>query len=339
MRFIRLVVVLMAALAVTSVGCSKEETKEPQADQTQGQVTEALDPADETVALTVNGVDVTKGEIAEEVARLSRQFGRMDPQQVGQMQGALQEQATDNLISRILLEQQVKKEGIEVKQEDVDARMAEIRASVGSEEELANRLAMMGMTVELLEQEMWTGLAVEKLIAEHSPVAEVTDDEVRAYYDDNPGQFQQPEMVKASHILIKTEPNGTEAMKTQAREEAEAILAELNKGADFATLAAERSACPSSQKGGDLGFFQRGQMVKPFEDAAFAMSVGEVSGVVETQFGYHIIKVTDRQEARTIPFDDVKDQVRTMLEGRRQQEAMKAYTDQLRASATIDLKG
>jgi peptidyl-prolyl cis-trans isomerase C len=338
MRILTLGLLLMAAVAVAAVGCSKEQAKDAQADQPGGQVTEALDPADQTVALTVNGADITNGEIAEEVTRLSRQLGRMNPEQAGQMQGALQEQAKENLISRILLEQEVKKENIEITQADVDARMAEIRATVGSEEELNNRLAMMGMTVEVLEQEMWTGLAVEKLIEEHAPVSEVTDEDVRAYYDENPGQFQQPEMVKASHILIKTEPGDTDEMKAKARSEAEGILAELKNGADFATLARERSACPSSQKGGDLGFFQRGQMVKPFEDAAFAMDVGDVSGLVETQFGYHIIKVTGRKEGRTVPLDEVKDDVRSMLEGRQQQEAMKTYTDQLRAAADIKYK-
>jgi peptidyl-prolyl cis-trans isomerase C len=341
MRFWRLFVLLVVAVTVALAGCSKEETKEPAgevAGQAAGQMAEKLDPADQTLALTVNGVEITNGQIAEEVARLSRQFGGMDPQQAAQMQGALNQQATENVITRILLQQQVEEEGIEVTQDEIDARMAEIRANLGSEEELSNRLAMMGMTVEMLEDEMWTGLAVEKLINEHAPVAEVTDTDVSAYYDENPGQFQQPERIKASHILIKSDPNDSDAMKKLALEEAESVAAKLREGESFAQLAREYSACPSSQKGGDLGFFQRGQMVKPFEDAAFALDVGEVSGVVETQFGYHIIKVTDREEGRTIPLDEVKGQVKTMLDGRRQQEAMKTYTDQLRASADIQYK-
>lgn len=338
MKYSRLLVLLVVVTVVALLGCSKEEAKEPAAEQAQGGAAGTLDPADQTVALTVNGVEVTNGEVANEVNRLNQQVGRMSPDQRGQMQGAMRQQAIDNLISRILLEQQIEKEGIEITQEEIGARMAEIRSTVGSEEDLKNRLAMMGMTLEGLEREMGTGLAVEKLIAEHAPVSEVTEADISAYYQDNPGQFEQPEMVKASHILIKSEPNDTEAMKQRARDEAESVLAELDAGADFAELAKVHSVCPSSERGGDLGFFQRGQMVEPFADAAFAMEVGETGGPVETQFGYHIIKVTDRQEARSIPLDEVKDQVRAMLEGQRQQEAMKTYTDQLRAAADIEYK-
>jgi peptidyl-prolyl cis-trans isomerase C len=333
-------VILLAVLAITVLlaGCSEEETKEPMADQAQGQAAQPLDQADRTVAVTVNGEDVTKGEIAAEVARLSRQFGGMNQQQAGQMQGALKQQAMDNLISRILLQQKIDEEGIEVTDEEIEARMAEIRSNVGSEEELNNRLAMMGMTVEILEREMGTGLAVEKLVAKYVPMTEVTDTDVMAHYNDNLAQFKQPETVKASHILIKSEADDSESMKTRALGEAEDVLAKLRNGEDFARLASEHSACPSGQKGGDLGFFQRGQMVKPFEDAAFGLGVGEMSGLVETQFGYHIIKVTDHEPERTVPLEEAEDQIRAMLSAQRQQEAMRTYTEQIRTSASIEYK-
>jgi peptidyl-prolyl cis-trans isomerase C len=343
-KALRVIVLMAVVLTLAVAGCSKEEGEEPaggqtQTGQTQGQMTGQLDPSDQTVAVTVNGEDITKGQIAEEVARLSRQFGgRMSPEQMGQMQGALNQQATDNLISRVLLSQKIEEENVQVAPEEIDARMDEIRASVGSEADLANRLAMMGMTVEMLEKEMETGLAVEKLIAKYVPTAEVTDSEVRSYYDQNLDRFRQPESVQASHILIKADATATEAEKALARKEAEDVLAQINQGADFAELARGHSACPSSQKGGDLGMFQRGQMVKPFEDAAFALDVGEVSGIVETQYGYHIIKVTAREDARTVPFDEAEAGIRAMLDGQRMQEAMKTYTDQLRAAADIQFK-
>jgi len=340
-KALRIIVLMAAVLSVALTGCSKEEGEEPageqtQTGQTQGQMAEQLDPSDQTVAVTVNGEDITKGEIAEEVMRLSKQFGgRMSPEQMSQMQGALSQQARENLISRILLKQKIEEDNIEVAQEEIDARMAEVRASLGSEADLENRLAMMGMTVEMLEKEMETGLAVEKLIAKYAPTDEITEAEVRAYYDENTERFQQPERVKASHILIKADADASEATKALALEEAEDVMAQLDQGADFAQLAREHSACPSSQKGGDLGFFQRGQMVPPFENAAFALDIGEVSGIVETQFGYHIIKVTDREESRTVPFDEAKANIEAMLEGQRTQEAMKTYTDQLKAAADI----
>ena len=339
MKTLKIIVLLAAALAVAATGCSKEEGEEPAAEQAQGQPAERLDPADQAVAITVNGEVITKGQIAEEVARLSRQFGgRMSPEQMAQMQGALSQQAGDNLISRILLQQKITEDGVTVSREEIDARMAEVRASFGSEADMTNRLAMMGMTVEMLEQEMETGLAVEKLIAEYVPTEEVTDSDAKAYYDEKSAQFQQPERVQASHILLKVEATDTEAVRDVAREEAEGLVAQLGQGADFAELARGHSACPSSQKGGDLGFFQRGQMVKPFEDAAFALDVGEISGIVETQFGYHIIKVTEREDGRTVPFEEAKGNITTMLDGQRKQEAMKTYTDQLKTTADIQHK-
>ncbi len=339
MKSLKIIVLLAAALAVASYGCSKEEGEEPAAEQAQDQPAKPLDPTDQTVAITVNGEDITKGQIAEEVARLSRQLGgRTSPEQMGQMQGALNQQAGDNLISRILLQQKITEDGVTVSREEIDARMVEVKASFGSEADLTNRLAMMGMTVDMLEKEMETGLAVEKLIAQYAPTEEGTDSEARAYYDGNSAQFQQPERVKASHILLKFEATDTDAMKTVAREEAEGLVAQLGQGANFAELAGEHSACPSSQNGGDLGFFQRGQMVKPFEDVAFALEVGKTSGIVETQFGYHIIKVTDREDGRTVSFDEAKGNIKTMLDGQRKQEAMKTYTDELRTTADIQFK-
>ena len=338
MKALRIGLLLAAATAVALAGCSKEESKEPGADRPEGGMAEALDPTDQTVAVVVNGEDITKGQIAEEVARLSRQFGGMSPEQMGEMQGALGGQATDNLISRRLVEQRIKEEGITVSPEEVDERMAEVMANFGSEEELSERLAMMGVTVDMVKHEMETGLAVEKLLARHIPQAEVTDADTRAYYDDNPGQFTQPERVGASHILVKTEDTDTEAVKQEARSEAERLLGELKGGADFAQLAAEHSDCPSSANGGDVGLFGRGQMVKPFEDAAFAMGIGEISDVVETQFGYHIIKVTEREEEQMVAFDEVEEDIAAMLDAQRKQEALKAYTDQLRAEANIEYK-
>ena len=134
------IVALMAALfAVGVAGCSKEEGDQSaagqgQAGQAQGQMAGSLDPSDQTVAITVNGEEITNGQIAEEVARLSRQFGgRMSPEQMAQMQDALVQQARDNLISRILLEQKIKEDGIQVAPEEIAERMDEVRASVGSE--------------------------------------------------------------------------------------------------------------------------------------------------------------------------------------------------------------
>jgi peptidyl-prolyl cis-trans isomerase D len=154
----------------------------------------------------------------------------------------------------------------------------------------------------------------------------VAPDEVRAFYDHNPNRWGQAERRRASHILVTAGPAGSAPDKTQARKLAESVLAKVRaKPADFANLAKEYSKDPgSAQKAGDLGWFGRGMMVKPFEDAVFSLKEGETSGLVESDFGFHIIRLTGIEPARTKAFDDVKGQIEGEL---RQQAAEKRFTE------------
>ena len=152
------------------------------------------------------------------------------------------------------------------------------------------------------------------LLREEIAKINITDEDVKTYYKANENAFKTQEMVKARHILIKVDKSATEEEKKKAREKAEGILKKIKAGEDFAKLATESSDDPGSKvKGGDLGFFGRGKMVKPFEEAAFSLKPGEVSGLVETQFGFHIIKVEEKKEAGVEPFETVKEKVRMKL--------------------------
>jgi peptidyl-prolyl cis-trans isomerase C len=157
-------------------------------------------------------------------------------------------------------------------------------------------------------------LANEYLKREKAQKITVSDDELKSYYDSHTGEFKTPEMVKARHILVKVENTASEDEKKKAKEKADMYLKKIKDGEDFAKLASEVSDDPSSKvKGGDLGFFQKGRMVKPFEDAAFSLKPGEVSSVVETQFGFHILKVEDKKDSTTESFDAVKERLRQKL--------------------------
>ena len=146
--------------------------------------------------------------------------------------------------------------------------------------------------------------------------ATVTDEEVRRFYDANEKGFLASEQARARHILIRVSSDASGEEKKKAREKIEGLGGRIKKGEDFGKLAAEFSEDTNSQmNGGDLGYFTKGQMVKPFEEAAFSLKPGQVSGVVETQFGYHLIKVEDHQEARMVTFDTVKEQIRGRLRG------------------------
>ena len=164
----------------------------------------------------------------------------------------------------------------------------------------------------------------------------VTDKEIRTYYDSNLDRFKQSEQVKASHILIPVDPKADDAEKAKARKQIETIQKKVKKGEDFEALAKEHSGCPSNTKGGDLGYFGQGQMVKPFEEAAFALEPGQVSDIVETRFGYHLIKVTDKKPAMTVPFEEVKEGISGHLKQQQVRAKVLAYVEDLRGKAKVE---
>ena len=174
-----------------------------------------------------------------------------------------------------------------------------------------------------------------------SPDVAVSAQDIEAVYQrDKDTRFVTPERVRARHILLSLDPDASEEEKTVVRMAAIALLEQVRDGADFAALAQEHSDdTPTGAKGGDLGFFSRGAMVKPFEDAAFSLSVGEVSEPVETQLGFHIIQLEDRQPAQPRPFDEVRDEIRQELTTRHSQErarqAAREDRQQLGADASL----
>ncbi|MFC2173615.1 peptidylprolyl isomerase, partial [Acidobacteriota bacterium] len=181
-----------------------------------------------------------------------------------------------------------------------------------------------------------SSIRIQKLMEQAIPkTLPVSDDEIAVYYRGNVDKFQIKERVKAGHILIKISPADTAEAKAAAQDKLKKIKSELKKGADFSKLASQYSDCPSAAQGGDLGYFGKGKMVKPFEDAAFSLKVGEVSDIVETQFGYHLIMKTDSQEARTLTLEEAKEQIVQSLQNDKRGKAVNDYIAKLRSSAKI----
>lgn len=186
------------------------------------------------------------------------------------------------------------------------------------EKELENN-ADFNFELEQMKENFINQYAINKIMQE----ATVTDEEVEKFYKDNEEEFGESNMVKASHILVEN------------LEEAKKIKSELDDGADFADLAQEYSSCPSKDRGGDLGFFGEGAMVKEFEDAAFAMEVGEISDPVKTQFGYHIIKVTDKKVEPKQELKAIMERLRQSLTKRKQQEVYVKKINDLRTKYDV----
>ncbi len=243
----------------------------------------------------------------------------------------------NNLINRELLNQESKKEKIAVTDEDVNDKLAKIKQRFKSEAEFKEMLAKMKLNEAQIKTQLKEDLAIQALI-DKQVVAKinVTEQDAKTYYDAHPEAFKQPEQIKASHILVKVDPKDDPAKKEEAHKKIEAIQEKLKAGGDFAALAKENSDCPSKEKGGDLGYFSKGQMVKPFEDAALALKPGETSGIVETQFGYHIIKLTEIKPEGVMSFAEVKDQLAQYLKQEKVKAELDSYLAGLGKSAKIE---
>ncbi len=220
----------------------------------------------------------------------------------------------------------------------VDDAFGKIKSRFKTDDEFKKGLQEQGLTEKDLLELIRRNVIIENYIEQEIlPKQQVTDTEAKDFYDKNPETFTQPEQIRASHILITVDAKATDADKKKAKEKAESLLKQLKSGADFAKLAQENSGCPSSKQGGDLGYFGKGQMVKPFEDAAIALKPGELSAVVETQFGYHIIKLIEKKPASKIAFADVKLKIIDNIKRKKVSEAINATLEDARKKAKIEI--
>ena len=288
------------------------------------------------VVARVNGEAISRGDLEIAVGELEARAGQKVPpdQRDRVVRGVL-----DQLVAYRLLVQESTARKIAVADADVDARIAQIRSQFPSEQVFAQTLAQRNMTLEGLRADVHEGLQIDRLIeVEVATRASVTAEQVDDFYAKNPSEFQQAERVRASHILIRVPEGADAAAKAQARARAEEVLKEVKAGKDFAALAKEHSQDPgSAASGGDLGYFPRGQMVGPFEEAAFSLPAGQVSEIVETPFGFHILKVVDRQAARTIPLAEVRAQVEQYLQGQNRERATQAFIETLKSKGNVDI--
>lgn len=284
----------------------------------------------------VNGEAIERAELEQALIRVEAQVG-----------GALSDsershvvrEILDELIAFHLLTQEAAARGIVASPAELDAEVAQVQAQFPSEERFVQALAQQQTTLAVFRAETERQLTVGRLLEDEiSSRIAISSEQVTAFYEENPDQFRQGVQVQASHILIAV-PSGADAgAQNDARARAEAVLAEVEAGGDFAALAREFSDdSGSGAMGGDLGFFGESAMVPEFEEAAFALQPGQISGLVETQFGYHIIRVVDRQAPRTVPLNDVRSQIEEFLAGRSEQEATQQFIDTLRVRGTIDV--
>ena len=293
--------------------------------------------AGEAVVVEVNGVKFTQKELDEKIERTIASVQSMvPPEQLGQFKANLKDKLVEDFVTRTLINEQIEKNKITIDEAEVDKAMKEVEAKAPPGMTLEEMLKQGGITVAELKENIEFSLRANKLFEKQVQTDYVpTDAEIKKYFDDNKKRFDKPETVHARHILIKVDEKDDDKAKAEKKKKIEGLRKQLVEGADFETLAKENSECPSKERGGDLGTFPRGRMVKPFEEAAFKQPVNEIGPVIETKFGYHIIQVLEHNEPETKSLEEVKATITETLQNQKKQEMAKNYIDGLKAQAKI----
>ncbi len=335
----------MAALLISAASCRKATEATARTAQTaQPAATTGSAPSQPAkpvpaqlpdVLARVNGQDVTRAEFEHLIKNMEASQGQQVP---AERRDEVYRGALDQLVTYTVLTQELKARSIAVPDTEIDEFIRGIRQQFKDDASFKKALAERGTTEQKLREDARTNMGVNKLVeTEIASVQPATEAESRDFYQKNPKEFEQPEAVRASHILIRADENADAAAKQKARVEAEAVLKKAKAGEDFAQLAKQHSADGSAQQGGDLNFFPRGQMVPAFDQAAFALPTGQISGIVETQFGYHIIKVTDRRAASVMPFEQVDQQIRQYLTEKNKKTRADSFVEELKKKARIEV--
>ena len=283
----------------------------------------------------VNGVEISGEAVQFELDRLVRFYmgHGMTMDEVKKNLPKLEEKAMEQAIGAKLLLDRSEQLDVPVTAADIDAEVQKVVMQVGGEANFKKALEAQGVTEVQFRKELEKGAKVNKLVEQAcAGVPDPTEDEVAAFFEAHKAEFVTPPQVFCQHILVK----GT---SSEAFEKIRAIRERIVKdGADFAEEAKKNSDCPSGQEGGSLGWFGRGMMVPEFDKAAFEMKKGEVSDIVTTQFGYHIIYKADEKGGGAQTLVDVHDQIKDLLRHEARGRAMDNFVAELRANAKIEYR-
>ena len=283
----------------------------------------------------VNGQEISAEAVNFELDRLVRFYmgHGMTMAEIRQNLPKLEAKALDQAIGAKLLLDQAARLDIPVTEKDIDAEVARVVQQVGGEENYKKALAAQGISEADFRKELEKGARVNMLVNQAcAHVADPTEEEVTAFYEAHKSEYVAEPQVLCQHILVK---GSNDAALDKIKEIRERIVSDK---ADFAEEAKKHSDCPSGAQGGSLGWFGRGMMVPEFDKVAFEMKKGEVSGIVTTEFGYHIIYKADEKGGGQQTIVDVHDQIKDLLRHEARGKAMDAYVAGLREKATIEYK-
>ncbi|MGA1874067.1 MAG: peptidylprolyl isomerase [bacterium] len=291
---------------------------------------------------TVNGTAILRSELERAFHFHSQQNQEMMAQLPEEQKLRLRGMILNQLIETEILYQKGRESNITISDDEIKARLEHIKKQYPSEAEFADYLSKNKISMEDVIRDLNRNYVISKVVQAHissvsADAKEVSDEELKRYYEENKAQFQEGEKVRASHILMKVDKSADAEAHASAKGKLAEILQRAKLGEDFGMLAQQNSECPSSSRGGDLGFFSREQMVPEFSQTAFSLKPGEISDIVQTQFGYHIIKVTDAKPASFKSFEESKTQIKQHLSGGNKGTLIKDYIKSLREQADIKI--
>jgi len=293
----------------------------------------------EPSAATVNGERILMSELDREMRNLLNSYPILgERKNIAELRQA-RSNILENLIKQELIIQEGRKLNLVPQDKEVEVEYGKIRQRFQSEEQFQEVLKQQGLTEKKLQDNVKRRMILMKVIdTVVKPTAEpVTDKDISDFYEANKEKYKEPEKVHASHILIKVETNATDQEKYDAEKRINEILQQVKSGSDFAELAKKHSQCPSASRGGDLGTFGRGQMIKEFEDAAFSTEVGQISNVVLTDFGYHIIKVQEKKPEKIMELSIVSDEIKRILTAEKMNTATEKWLQPLKDKSNIQI--
>ena len=309
---------LSSLLCISAVGCSSKKNNND-------------------IVATVNGNNITVKQFESTLALYKQSLESMygstiwdtEVEEGGKFKDKIKDKMLDQRIDIEAVCEQARKEKLVPTKEEVDKAFNELKKNIDADKEYKNQLKEMGIDDTYLRNQQEQDLTIQKYKENFDKNVKITDEEMKKYYEEHKKDYYKDE-VKASHILISTvDDNGkelSEAKKKEAKKKAEEVLKKAKSGEEFSELAKEYSDDPwSAANGGDLGYFTKGQLVQPFEEAAFSLKSGEISGLVESEYGYHIIKVYDKID-KQLTFDEVKDEIKKTLTEDKYMESIEAIT-------------
>jgi peptidyl-prolyl cis-trans isomerase C len=294
------------------------------------------------IAVEVDGVKMTKTQLnAELQKKLAMIKGQIPADKLEQAKSEIRKALVDEFVMRNLLNKEIAAKKVTASDKEIAAVMDEMKSQLPAGMTMDELIKKNKIDLAKMREDIGMNIKINKLIEQTlGGKIKITDKETAEFYEKNKDKFTKPETIHARHILVSKVPEDTEKSLTEKKAKAEDLRKKLLGGADFADLAAKNSDCPSKQAGGDLGTFARGQMVKPFEDAAFSQEKNAIGPVVETDFGFHIIQVLDHQASQVVKLDaETKQRINNYLEGQKKKDAFEGIAKRLKAAANIVVYG